>query len=89
METSVGILFNRKNGKVVKTLTGHSSLLKLFAMNNVSATRDYVVFNADGICEGYFEGKKNDMPTICRDMVGKKAEDFGFSSNVITDILNN
>lgn len=89
METSVGILFNRKSGKVVKTLTGHSSLLKLFAMNNVSATRDYVVFNADGICEGYFEGKKNDMPTICRDMVGKKAEDFGFSNNVITDILNN
>lgn len=88
METSVGILFNRKSGKVVKTLTGHSSLLKLFAMNNVSSTRDYVVFNADGICEGYFEGKKNDMPTICRDMVGKKAEDFGFSSNVITDILN-
>ena len=88
MNTSVGILFNRKSGKVVKTLTGHSSLLKLFAMNNVSATRDYVVFNADGICEGYFEGKKNDMPTICRDMVGKKAEDFGFSSNVITDILN-
>ena len=88
METSVGILFNRKSGKVVKTLTGHSSLLKLFAMNNVSATRDYVVFNADGICEGYFEGKKNDMPTICRDMVGKKAEDFGFFSNVIADILN-
>ena len=88
METSVGILFNRKTGKAVKTLTGHTSLLKLFAMNNVSSTRDYVVFNADGICEGYFEGKKNDMPTICRDMVGKKAEDFGFSSNVITNILN-
>ena len=89
MNTSVGILFNRKSGKVVKTLTGHSSLLKLCAMNNVSATRDYVVFNADGICEGYFEGKKNDMPTICNDMIGKKAEEFGFSSNVITDILNN
>lgn len=88
MNTSVGILFNRKSGKVVKTLTGHASLLKLFAMNNVSATRDYVVFNKDGICEGYFEGKKNDMPTICNDMVGKKAEDFGFSSNIITDILN-
>ena len=88
MNTSVGILFNRKSGKVVKTLTGHTSLLKLFAMNNVSATRDYVIFNADGICEGYFEGKKNDMPTICHNMEGKKAEDFGFPSNVITDILN-
>lgn len=88
METSVGILFNRKSGKIVKTLTGHTSLLKLFAMNNVSATRDYVIFNTDGVCEGYFEGKKNDMPTICNDMIGKKAEEFGFSSNVITDILN-
>lgn len=89
METSIGILFNRKSGKAVKTLTGHASLLKLFAMNNVSATRDYVIFNADGICEGYFEGKKNDMPTICNDMVGKKAEDFGFSSDIIIDLLNN
>lgn len=87
MNTSVGFLFNRKTGKVVKTLTGHSSMLKLFAMNNVSATRDYVVFNADGICEGYFEGKKNDMPTICNDMIGKEAEDFGFSKSVIADIL--
>ena len=85
--SSVGILFNRKSGKTVKTLTGSASLLKLFAMNNVSATRDYVVFNADGICEGYFEGKKNDLPNICHDMEGKRAEDFGFSSEVITNIL--
>ena len=88
MNTSVGFLFNRKSGKVVKTLTGHVSLLKMFAMGNVSATRDYVIFNADGICEGYFEGKKNDLPTICDDMVGKRAEEFGFSSEVITDVLN-
>lgn len=27
MNTSVGILFNRKSGKIVKTLTGHTSLL--------------------------------------------------------------
>lgn len=88
METSVGILFNRKSGKIVKTLTGHTSLLKLFAMNNVSATRDYVVFSADGVCRGYFEGKKNDIPTICNDMIGKKTEEFGFSPSVIADILN-
>jgi hypothetical protein len=89
MNTAVGFLFNRKSGKVVKTLTGHTSLLKLFAMGNVSATRDYVIFNKEGICEGYFEGKKNDTPNICHDMEGKKAEDFGFSHDVITDILNN
>jgi hypothetical protein len=88
MNTSVGFLFNRKSGKVVKTLTGHESLLKLFAMNNVSASRDYVIFNNEGICKGYFEGKKNDMPTICHDMEGKKAEEFGFSTQVVVDILN-
>ena len=88
MKTSVGFLFNRKSGKVVKTLTGNTAFLKLFAMGNVSATRDYVIFNEEGICEGYFEGKKGDMPKICNDMIGKQAEEFGFSSEVITDILN-
>jgi hypothetical protein len=88
MNKSVGFLFNRKSGKVVKTLTGSNAILKLFAMGNVSASRDYVIFNTDGICEGYFEGKKNDMPTICNDMVGKRAEEFGFSSEVIADVLN-
>ena len=89
MKTSVGFLFNRKSGKVIKTITGHESLLKLFALQgNVSASRDYVIFNNEGICEGYFEGKKNDMPTICHDMEGKKAEEFGFSTQVVIDILN-
>ena len=83
MTNSIGILFNRKSGKVVKMLEGSTSLLKLFAMNNVSATRDYVVFDSEGICQGYFEGKKNDLPNICNDMVGKKAEEFGFDLNSI------
>lgn len=89
MNTSVGFLFNRKSGKVIKTITGHESLLKLFALQgNVSPSRDYVIFNNEGICKGYFEGKKNDMPTICHDMEGKKAEEFGFSTQVVIDILN-
>ena len=78
MTNSIGILFNRKTGKVVKMLEGSTSLLKLFAMNNVSATRDYVIFDSEGICQGYFEGKKGDLPTICNDMIGKKDKEFGF-----------
>lgn len=68
-----GVLFNRKSGKIIKTLVDEhgSAFLKMFAMNNVSATRDYVVFNAEsGEIVGYYEGKKNDIPTICGDMEG-------------------
>lgn len=74
MNKFYGVLFNRKSGKVVKTLEGVSSaMLKLFALQgNVSSTRDYVVFNGTtGEIVFYCEGKKNDSPTICRDMEGK------------------
>lgn len=75
-----GILFQRNSGKIVKTLVDEngSAFLKMFALQgNVSATRDYVVFNAtSGEIVGYYEGKKNDMPTICRDMEGKNIEEI-------------
>lgn len=76
-----GVLFNRKSGKVVKTLEDKfgSGFLKMYALGNVSASRDYIVFSEDGIVVGYYEGKKNDMPTICHDMEGKRVEEFGFS----------
>lgn len=74
-----GVLFNRKSGKIVKTLVDEygSAFLKMFAMGNVSATRDYVVFNAsNGEIVDYYEGKKNDMPNICKDMRGKNINDI-------------
>lgn len=73
-----GVLFNRKSGKVVKVLTDKhgTAFLKMFAMNNVSATRDYVVFGSDGIIVGYFEGKKNDIPNICYDMEGMHIDEI-------------
>ena len=76
-----GILFTRKSGKVVKILEHGfgDALLKMFAMNNVSSSRDYIVFNSDEIVTGYYEGKKNDLPNICTDMVGNHVEEFGFS----------
>lgn len=73
-----GVLFNRKSGKIVKTLCDEHGIafLKMYALNNVSATRDYVVFGDDGIIVGYFEGKKDDMPTICKDMEGKHIDEI-------------
>ena len=75
-----GVLFNRKSGKVVKILVEQfgSVFLKMYALGNVSASRDFIVFSEEGIVVGYYEGKKNDMPTICRDMEGKRVEEFGF-----------
>ena len=73
-----GVLFNRKSGKIVRTLTHEhgTAFLKMYAMGNVSASRDYVVFGSDGIIVGYYEGKKNDMPTICHDMEGKHIDEI-------------
>lgn len=80
MKKYYGVLFNRKTGVIVKTLEGVScAMLKLFGANNrnVSATRDFVVFNAEsGEIMFYCEGKKNDFPTICRDMEGKNIDDL-------------
>lgn len=77
----IGILFTRKSGKIVKVLEDlhGSAFLKMYAMGNVSPSRDFIVFNMEGVVVGYFEGKKGDLPTICRDMEGKRVEEFGFS----------
>lgn len=74
-----GVLFTRNSGKIIKTLVDEhgSALLKMFGMgNNVSPSRDYVVFNAEGEIVFYCEGKKNDMPTICKDMNGRNIEEL-------------
>ena len=79
MSKHYGVLFNRKNGKIVKTIEAISSaMLTMFALQgNVSATRDYVVFNAEtGEISFYCEGKKNDSPTICPDMKGKNIDEL-------------
>lgn len=79
MDMYYGVLFNRKSGKIIKTLEGVSSaMLKLFAsQGNVSSTRDYVVFNGTtGEIVFYCEGKKNDYPTIYRDMERRNIEEI-------------
>lgn len=88
MDKFYGVLFNRKSGKIVKSFEGVSSaLLKMYALQgNVSATRDYVVFNGrTGEIVFYCEGKKNDSPTICRDMEGKNINEL---AEGLLDALN-
>lgn len=73
-----GILFSRKSGKIVKSIEAFSSaMLKMYALNgNVSATRDFVVFDETGKISFYCEGRKDDFPTICDDMIGKNIKEL-------------
>ena len=75
------ILFNRKSGRAVKLIEQPygDALLKIVALNITKSTQDCIIFNENGIVTAYFEGKNNDMPTMCQDTVGKSVEEFGFS----------
>lgn len=77
-----GILFTRSTGKPVKTLEGNVPMLKMYGMNNVSASRDYVVVGEDNLIYSYMEGRKGTLPHICNDMVGKNAKDIGIDVNL-------
>lgn len=78
MDKYYGVLFQRKSGKIIKTIETYSSaMLKMYALNNTSTTRDFVVFNGTtGEISFYCEGKKNDFPTVCRDMEGKNIDEL-------------
>lgn len=73
-----GILFNRKSGKIVRTIEAFSeAMLKMYALNNTSPSRDFLIFDGStGIVSFYCEGKKGDFPNICDDMIGKHVDDF-------------
>lgn len=77
-----GILFTRSTGKPVRTLEGNVPMLKMYGMNNVSASRDYVVVGEDNIIYAYFEGQKNSMPIIHKDMVGVDAMEIGIDVSI-------
>lgn len=65
-----GIMFNRKSGKIVKTLEHFFSpaMLTMYGLNNTTKTRDFVVFDSNGKIEKYLEG--GDFPTPKKDMEG-------------------
>lgn len=70
--------FSRKSGKIDTTMEGLGcGLMKMWALNNTTSTKDTVIFDKeDGTIYGYYEGKKNDMPTICRDLEGRNIEEL-------------
>lgn len=73
-----GVLFNRKKGTIVKVIVDENgcALLKMAGLNITKSSQDYVVFDTTGEIKSYFEGKRNDMPNICNDMVGRNIEEL-------------
>ena len=73
MKMNYGVLFKRKSGEIVKVMNGYSSALMIgWALTgNIKASEDFVVFDEDGTINFYCEGKKDDMPNVCKDMEGK------------------
>ena len=73
-----GILFNRKKGTIVKTIEDKNGcgLLMMAGLNITKPSQDYVVFDTTGEIKAYYEGKKNDLPNICHDMVGRNIEEL-------------
>ena len=78
MKMNYGVLFNRKTGKIFKVMSGYmSSMMRMWALNgNVSSTRDFVIFDEDGVINFYCEGRKDDMPEVQKDVNGRNIEEF-------------
>lgn len=80
----IGIVFNRKSGKPVTTLDGYVTMLKMYGMQNLTATRDYVVVGIeDNLIYAYMEGTgKGTFPTIHKDMEGMNAKKIGIDTSL-------
>lgn len=71
MKTHYLIMFQRKSGKIVTTMSGLSSaMLQLVALQKTTPTRDTVIFDEDGKITFYVEGQKDGFPKAQDDMLG-------------------
>ena len=66
MEMFVLVRYSKKSGKIDKTLTGlGSALLKLWALQNTTSSKECLVFSAEtGKVIYHTVGRKDDMPVI-------------------------
>ena len=66
LKTFYCVRFNRRNGKIDKTLSGLSNaLLRLWALQNTTKSKDTIIFDEDGLVIMYFEGT-GDFPNITK-----------------------
>lgn len=67
LKTYYCVRFNRKSGKIDKTLSGlGKGLIQMWALQNTTAkTKDSIIFDEDGFVHSYYEGT-GDFPIITK-----------------------
>ena len=77
MRTICSVTFTRRTGKIVKCLEAESEgLLKLWALQNTTKTRDTILFYKDtGEVLFYVEGAES-FPQVHTDVAGENIEDY-------------
>lgn len=66
MKTFYLVRFGRKSGKIDTTMQAYGvGLLKMWALQNTTKTKDTIIFGEDGIVVNYFEGT-GDFPKISK-----------------------
>ena len=84
MTHGYGVLFSKKTGKVVKVLEGNLPMLKMFAMNNVSPTRGYVVIDDTNTIVMYVTGRQGALPQIHKELEGcDSIEELGIDISML------
>lgn len=64
LKTHYLVRFTRRTGKIDKTLVGlGNGLMRLWALQNTTKTKDTIIFDEDGIVHYYFEGTE-DFPDV-------------------------
>ena len=74
-----GILFNNKSGKIINSLETECgyALMSFYALNNTTKTRDFVIFNENGIIVEYYEGRGNgECPKKWKEIEGKHIDNL-------------
>ena len=67
MKTFYLVRFNRKSGKIDRTMSAlGKGLLQLWALQNTTKTKDTIVFDEDGIVAMYVGGT-GDFPKVTKD----------------------
>ena len=58
------VRFTRRTGKIDKTMVGlGNAIMRLWALQNTTKTKDTIIFNDDGWVVWYFEGTE-DFPKV-------------------------
>ena len=65
------VRFTRKSGKIDTTMSGlGNALMRMWAMQNTTKSKDTIIFDEDGLIKFYFEGT-GDFPKITEYGEGK------------------